>query len=130
MLAEKVISEISNQVVIFIVHSVPLVHQQSMALRSILENKTQFKIGAFHGDAKIKNWDTTKKDFNIIVITAQLFLNKLNDRVISLDDISLLVRLDSLPPSLIIFWLRWIYSIIHLSPPPTFQYILKIEPDF
>ena len=72
--------------------TVPLVQQQA----GVLENETNLRIGKYVGEMGVDFWDKQKwceelKKYNVLVMTAQIFLNILTSGVLGLSDVNLLI---------------------------------------
>lgn len=84
----------SPPVVVFLVDRVPLAIQQAEMLRSYLPSK--YRVGCYYGDCGVDYWSPARWVANIIhhdvlVMTAQIFLNLLRHALITMANVCLLV---------------------------------------
>lgn len=84
----------SPSVVVFLVDRVPLAVQQAEMLRSYLSS--EYRVGCFYGDCGVDYWSPSRWVANILthdvlVMTAQIFLNLLRHALITMQNTCLLV---------------------------------------
>jgi endoribonuclease Dicer len=85
--------DLKDNKIIFLVNTVPLVNQQYKAIK---QNLPGYRIGKYSGDCGVDAWDLDKwiieyKTHDILVMTAQIFLDNLRNAVISMSQLSLMV---------------------------------------
>lgn len=84
--------EAPHKVVIFLVNIVPLVFQQGELVKACIPYKVELLCGEMNVDFwKIAQWRDRIDSNDVLVMTAQIFLNMLRHAFISLDEVSLLV---------------------------------------
>ncbi|KAJ4810567.1 Endoribonuclease Dicer [Rhynchospora pubera] len=81
----------SKEVCVFLAPTVPLVRQQAL----VIENSTDFKVRCHHGNRRgLKDhgdWKLEIEQFEVLVMTPQLFLHNLRHCFLRMDLISLLI---------------------------------------
>ncbi|KAJ3708060.1 hypothetical protein LUZ61_011765 [Rhynchospora tenuis] len=81
----------SKEVCVFLAPTVPLVRQQAL----VIENSTDFKVRCHHGNRKgfkdHGDWKLEIEQFEVLVMTPQLFLHNLRHCFLRMDLISLLI---------------------------------------
>lgn len=94
LVAPKSSAKKPSKIAVFLVHRVPLVPQQAGVVRRVLSPDQQ--VGAFYGEKGVDDWSSSKwarclRTKQVLVMTAQIFLNLLRHGLVEMRNVALLV---------------------------------------
>lgn len=94
MRAVSTVPRMPRKVAVFLVHRVSLILQQANVVRNRLSSRRT--VGVYYGEKNVDDWSSSKwarslRTKNVLVMTAQIFLNLLRHGLLQLSDVALLV---------------------------------------